>query len=83
MLGEKNKHTILAQNNFRYSDNLYDIDYTAVPTTWTANITVIIKSHVKPEEAAHLLNNFLANAKRTLKRKIRQQKVKNHNDRLD
>jgi len=83
VLGEKNKHIILAQNNFRYSDNLYDIDYTAVPTTWTINITVIFKNHVKPEEAAHLLNSFLANAKRTLKRKIRQQKVKNHNDRLD
>jgi hypothetical protein len=33
VLGEKNKHIILAQNNFRYSDNLYDIDYTTVPTS--------------------------------------------------
>ena len=83
VLGEKNKHIILAQNNFRYSDNLYDIDYTAVPTTWTANIIILIRNHVKSGEAMHLLNSFLTNAKRTLKRKIRQQKVKNHNDRLD
>jgi len=32
VLGQKNKHIILAQNNFRYADGLYDIDYTAVPT---------------------------------------------------
>ena len=30
VLGERNKRIILAQNSFRYSDNLYDIDYTAV-----------------------------------------------------
>jgi hypothetical protein len=83
VLGEKNKHIILAQNSFRYSDNLYDIDYTAVPTTWTVNITVIIKNHIKPEEATNLLNSFLQNAKRTNERKIKQQKVRNHHDRLD
>ena len=26
VLGEKNKHIILAQNNFRYADGLYDIE---------------------------------------------------------
>ena len=31
VLGEKNKHIILAQNSFRYADGVYDIDYTAVP----------------------------------------------------
>jgi hypothetical protein len=31
LLGSKKKHVILAQNCFRYSDGLYDIDYTAVP----------------------------------------------------
>lgn len=80
VLGEKNKHIILAQNSFRYSDNLYDIDYTAVPTTWTVNITVIIKNHIKPDEAQNLLNSFLTNAKRTNERKIKQQKVRNHHD---
>jgi len=32
LLGQKNKHIILAQNNFQYADGLYDIDYTAIPT---------------------------------------------------
>lgn len=79
VLGEKNKHIILAQNSFRYSDNLYDIDYTAVPTTWAVNIAVMARNHVKPDEAQNLLNSFLANAKRTNERKIKQQKVRNHN----
>jgi hypothetical protein len=50
---------VRAQNNFRYNDNLYDIDYTAVPTTWAVNITVTIKNQIKLEEATNLLNSFL------------------------
>ena len=50
-LGQKRKHIILAQNCFRYSDGLYDIDYTAVPVPWTTNATVIAKAHVAAEEA--------------------------------
>jgi len=82
VLGEKNKHIILAQNNFRYADGIYDIDYTAVPVAWTASITAIIKSHVPPDEAKQLLNSFLVGGKRTLKRRVKQQKVRNH-ERLD
>lgn len=81
ILGEKNKHIILAQNNFRYSDCIYDIDYTAVPVAWAVNITVIVKNHVQPEQASHLLNSFLTGGKRTFNRRIKQQKVTNH-DRL-
>jgi len=33
VLGEKNKHIVLAQNSFRYSNSLFDIDYTAIPLT--------------------------------------------------
>ena len=82
VLGEKNKHIILAQNNFRYADGLYDIDYTAIPAAWTVNVAVIAKNHVPPEEAKQLLNSFLVGGKRTFARSTRQQKVRNH-DRLD
>ena len=82
VLGEKNKHIILAQNSFRYADGIYDIDYTAVPTAWTANITAIIKNHVPPEDAKQLLNSFLADGKRTSARGKKQQKMRNH-ERLD
>ena len=75
ILGERNKHIILGQNNFRYADGLYDIDYTAIPVSWTFNITVIAKSHVQPEEAKQLLNSFLMGGRRT---HPKQQRVKNH-----
>lgn len=82
VLGQKNKHIILAQNNFRYADGLYDIDYTAVPTAWATNITIIIKNHVPTEEAKQLLHSFLIGGKQHTQRNKKQQKVKNH-ERLD
>jgi len=82
ILGEKNKHIILAQNSFRYSDGVYDIDYTAVPVAWTTNITTITKNHVPPQEATNLLNSFLAGGKRTSIRGKKQQRLRNH-ERLD
>jgi hypothetical protein len=82
VLGEKNKHIILAQNNFRYADGLYDIDYTAVPTAWAINITIIIKNHIQPEDAKQLLHSFLIGGKQSTQRNKKQQKVTNH-ERLD
>ena len=83
ILGQKRKHIILAQNCFRYSDGLYDIDYTAVPVPWTTNATVIAKSHVATAEAKDLLNSFLVNEKMksdkpSLGRCLKQQRVRNH-----
>jgi len=83
LLGSKKKHVILAQNCFRYSDGLYDIDYTAVPVPWTTNATVIAKNHVNAEEAKVLLNSFTINEKTNaeqprLGRCLRQQRVRNH-----
>jgi hypothetical protein len=79
-LGQKRKHIILAQNNFAYTDGVYDIDYTAVPIAWTISITVIVKNHISPDQAKHLLNSFLMGGRRTT-RKV-QQRACNHNDRL-
>ena len=63
ILGQKNKHIILAQNNFRYADGLYDIDYTAIPQAWTSNIQTIHKNnHIQKHEAEQLLNSFLKGA---------------------
>jgi hypothetical protein len=83
VLGQKRQHVILAQNCFRYSDDLFDIDYTAVPVPWTTSTTVIASAHVTAEEAKVLLNSFTINEKlecnkHTLGRCLRQQKVRNH-----
>ena len=82
VLGEKSKHIILGQNDFRYADGLYDIDYTAIPAAWTMNIRVIEKNHISAEEAKVLLNSFLIGGRRTLPKRKRQKRVINH-QRLD
>jgi hypothetical protein len=74
VLGQKNKHLVLAQNNFHYADGLYDIDYTAIPLSWTASVTVIEKHHVKSEEAQSLLSSFLMGGRRRVPKRKRQQK---------
>jgi hypothetical protein len=82
-LGQRRKHIILAQNCFRYSDGLYDIDYTAVPLPWTTNASIIQKQHVGNEEAQILLKSFTLNVKMKTEnasfgRCRRQQRVRNH-----
>jgi hypothetical protein len=78
VLGEKSKHIILSQNDFRYADGFYDIDYTAIPVAWTMNIRVIEKNHISVEEAKVLLNSFLIGGRRTLPKRKRQKRVVNH-----
>jgi len=77
ILGAHSKHIVLAQNNFQYSDGLYDIDYTAIPVSWAVNVKVVDKNHVGLEEAEQLFTSFLRGGKRSSTRH-KQQKVKNH-----
>lgn len=79
VLGQKNKHIILAQNNFHYADGLYDIDYTAIPLSWAASVRVIEKHHVHSEAAQSLVSSFLmGGGRRRIPKRKRQQKVVNH-----
>ena len=84
VLGKRREHVILAQNCFRYSDGLYDIDYTAVPLPWTTNATVIEKAYVDAEEAQVLLHSFTINEKTkssektSFNRSRRQRRLCNH-----
>jgi len=77
LLGKRSKHIVLAQNNFQYSDGIYDIDYTAIPCGWTEKIKVVDKQHVSSEEAERLFTSFLRGGRR-VSSKHKQQKVKNH-----
>ncbi|MGD6806187.1 MAG: hypothetical protein ACQCN4_04445 [Candidatus Bathyarchaeia archaeon] len=63
VLGKRREHVILAQNAFRYSDGLYDIDYTAVPLPWATGVSIIEAGHVGEAEAKVLLNSFTINQK--------------------
>ena len=84
LLGQKTKHIILVQNNFRYADGLYDLDYTAIPLVWGTKITVIMKNHISLNDAQTLLNSFLMGGRRSrVENRTKQQHVSNHHDRLD
>ena len=78
VLGERNKHIVIAQNTFQYSANFYDIDYMAVPLVWSAAIRVVVRDHVSEETAKHLRNSFLMGGRRASRRRTFQQRVKNH-----
>jgi len=82
LLGQKSKHIILVQNNFRYCDGLCDLDYTAIPLTWSTKVDVIVKNHINPGEAQTLLNSFLMGGRRSLQNRTKQEHVSNHHDRL-
>jgi hypothetical protein len=55
LIGDKVKHIVLAQNSFRYSDGLFDLDYTAVPLSWAVEVSVLVKEHIPKESLANLL----------------------------
>jgi len=64
VFGERAKHIVLAQNSFRYSDGLYDLDYTAIPASWALDLVVITKSHLPENVAKSLVNSFLLGGRR-------------------
>jgi hypothetical protein len=80
VLGQKNKHIVIAQNSFRYADGLFDIDYTAIPLTWTASLTVLAKDHIPKEIVNQLVKSFLMGGRRSFSCRTKQQKVRNHHD---
>jgi len=67
-LGERHKHIILAQNGFRYSNGVFDVDYTAIPVSWGTKVTVVKPKEVNLVTAQILLTSFLQGRTRTLKR---------------
>ena len=82
VLGSKRRHVILAQNCFRYSDGLYDLDYVAVPVPWATGATVVAAGFVDASEAGCLRNSFLVNEKEKNGKgrvcRCRQRRVRNH-----
>jgi len=79
VFGERNRHVVLAQNMFRMNDQgLFDIDFTAIPLSWTVSVSVISPNCLDSDEAQKLQQSFIVGAtkKRTTKRA--QRRIKNH-----
>jgi len=70
ILGEKSKHIIICQNSFYYTNGIYDVDFTAVPLVWTAEVEVLVPKKVSRGDAEKLLHSFLLGRSRTLKRRL-------------
>ena len=68
VLGSKAKHIVLAQNSFRYSDGVFDLDYSAIPLGWAFNVSVLMKEHIPKEVAGKLVSSFMIGGHRTLNR---------------
>jgi hypothetical protein len=64
LFGERAKHIVLAQNSFRYSDGLFDLDYTAIPASWAIDLSVIAKAHIPESIAGKIVNSFLLGGRR-------------------
>ena len=83
LFGERTKHIVLAQNSFRYSDGLFDLDYTAVPASWTLDVVVVVKSHLTEQVAKSLVNSFLLGGHRAFKHQRTFQRRASTHERLD
>jgi len=83
LFGERAKHVVLAQNSFRYSDGLFDLDYTAIPASWAIDLSVIEKAHVPESIAGKLVNSFILGGHRTFKHQRTFQRRLSTHERLD
>jgi hypothetical protein len=83
VFGERAKHIVLAQNSFRYSDGLFDLDYTAIPASWALDLQVVAKSHIPEGTAKSLVNSFLLGGHRTFKNQRTFQRRLSTHERLD
>jgi hypothetical protein len=81
LIGDRVKHIVLAQNSFRYSDGLFDLDYTAVPLSWAVDVAVLVKEHIPKDAASRLVNSFMMgghrafNRPRTFRRSLAQRRL--------
>lgn len=70
VLGEMNKHIVLCQNSFKFTNGLYDVDYIAVPLDCTVGVAVMKNDEVSKKVVQDLLESFLAGRNRTAKQRI-------------
>ena len=75
IMGKRNKHIVLAQNNFCYADGFYDIDYTAIPLSWATKVQLMVSEVLSREEGDELARSFVLGQRRS--RRF-QRKVTNH-----
>ena len=64
LVGARIKHIILAQNSFRFSNSLFDLDYTAIPVGWALEIHCIQAAHLPKAIIDDLVRSFVSDSNR-------------------
>ncbi len=41
LFGNKTKHVVITQNSFHYTDDLFDLDYSAIPLSWADTVRLV------------------------------------------
>jgi len=75
IMGQRKKHIVLSQNSFQFSNGFFDIDYTAIPTDWANEITVIAAHVIEDYEVDFLVKSFMMGRRHS---RVAQRRVTNH-----
>ncbi|MCW4024938.1 MAG: hypothetical protein NWF01_07890 [Candidatus Bathyarchaeota archaeon] len=58
LMGVRTKQIVMAQNSFKYSDSLFDMDYTAIPLGWAIEVKILVTAHINPDVARDMAHCF-------------------------
>jgi hypothetical protein len=61
LMGARIKQIVLAQNSYRYSNSDCDLDYTAIPVGWVAEVICVQSEHLPKSVVSDLLRSFASN----------------------
>ena len=78
LIGARIKHIILAQNSFRFSDSLFDLDYTAIPVGWAIEVGCIQAEHLPKEVVNDLVRSFVSSNNRKSTAGLRSPRIFEH-----
>lgn len=59
LMGVRTRQIVLAQNSFRYTDSMFDMDYTAIPAGWAIEAKVLVAGHVHADVASNMARCFV------------------------
>lgn len=59
VFAKRKPHILLAQNSFKLSDNLFDCDYTVIPSDFAHEVTVVAQGYLPKEVVDDLMRCFL------------------------
>jgi hypothetical protein len=78
LMGVRVKQIVLAQNSYRFSNSLFDLDYTAIPIGWTVEVQCIQAAHLPESVTEDLLRSFASDSSRKTTSGLRSPRMFQH-----